>query len=91
MSAVLIDSKALASVPRKRLPANLLSDYARRVEAGVFGNQKEKIDFVARFRTVLAEEEADWKRLQVSMVAGAPVYGPGTSIAVRIINSISMA
>ena len=33
--------------------------------------QKAKLDFVARFRSVLAEEEADWKRLQVSVVAGA--------------------
>lgn len=30
------------------------NDYARRVRAGELKNQKEKIDFVARFRAVLA-------------------------------------
>ncbi len=39
--------------------------------AGELKGQKEKIDFQARFRAVLADEEADWKRLQVSVVAGA--------------------
>ena len=47
------------------------NEYARRVRAGSFNEINEKLDFLARFRTVLAAEEADWKRLQVSVVAGA--------------------
>ena len=45
--------------------------YARRVWAGDFNDNKEKLDFLARFRAVLAGAEADWKALQVSVVAGA--------------------
>ncbi|MCP8897430.1 hypothetical protein KYK29_21095 [Shinella daejeonensis] len=55
----------------KAMRADFTDDYARRVRASAFKSQKEKIDFQARFRAVLADEEADWKRLQVSLVAGA--------------------
>ena len=47
------------------------NDYARRVRAGGFKDRKEKLDFLDRFRAVLSEKEAEWKRLQVSVVAGA--------------------
>ncbi|OJF95658.1 hypothetical protein [Pararhizobium antarcticum] len=47
------------------------NEFARRVRAGEFSDINEKLDFTARFCAVLAEEEADWKRLQVSLVAGA--------------------
>ena len=47
------------------------NDYTRGVRAGEFRDNKEKLDYLARFRAVLAEAEADWKALQVSVVAGA--------------------
>ena len=45
--------------------------YARRVRAGEFNDNKEKLDFLAGFRAVLAEAEADWKALQLCLVAVA--------------------
>ncbi|MCD4660388.1 MAG: recombinase family protein [Agrobacterium sp.] len=47
------------------------NDFARRVRAGEFNDQSEKLAYLERFRAVLAEAEADWKLLQVSVVAGA--------------------
>ncbi|MCM2477762.1 hypothetical protein HGO38_30405 [Rhizobium sp. CG5] len=47
------------------------NEFARRVRASAFNNINEKLEFQNRFHAVLAEEEADWKRLQVSVVAGA--------------------
>ena len=47
------------------------NEFARRVRAGEFSSQSEKLAYLERFRAVLAEAEADWKRLQVSVVAGA--------------------
>ena len=55
----------------KAMRADFIDDYAQRLKDGELKGQKAKLDFVARFRAVLAEEEADWKRLQVSVVAGA--------------------
>ncbi|WP_313193428.1 recombinase family protein [Shinella zoogloeoides] len=55
----------------KAMRADFVDDYAQRLKDGELKGQKAKLDFVARFRSVLAEEEADWKRLQVSVVAGA--------------------
>ena len=55
----------------KAMRADFTDDYAQRLKDGELKGQKAKLDFVARFRAVLAEEEADWKRLQVSVVAGA--------------------
>ena len=50
----------------KAMRADFVDDYARRLKDGELKGQRAKLDFVARFRAVLAEEEADWKRLQVS-------------------------
>jgi len=47
------------------------SEFARRVRAGEFKDRAEKMAYVSRFEAVLAEEEASWRRLQVSLVAGA--------------------
>ena len=47
------------------------NEYARRVKAGEFSNQSEKLAYLERFRAALAAAEADWKLLQVSVVAGA--------------------
>ena len=47
------------------------NEYARRVRAGELNNQSEKLAYFERFRAVLTEAEADWKLLQVSVVAGA--------------------
>ena len=47
------------------------NDFARRVRAGEFANSAEKLAFLDRFRAILASEEAEWRRLQVSVVAGA--------------------
>ena len=70
LASILASMKAFQDYS-KAMRADFTDDYARRVRAGAFKSQKEKLDFVARFRAVLAEEEADWKRLQVSVVAGA--------------------
>lgn len=53
----------------KAMFTDFTDGYARHVEAGELKGQKEKIDFVARFRALLAEEEAGWKRLQMAVVA----------------------
>ncbi|MDH0617021.1 hypothetical protein N5D47_26720, partial [Agrobacterium sp. GD03871] len=42
------------------------NEFARRVRAGEFSSQSEKLAYLERFRAVLAEAEADWKLLQVS-------------------------
>ena len=47
------------------------NEYARRVRAGEFRDSKEKLEFLSHFRAVLAEAVAEWKVLQVSLVAGA--------------------
>ena len=47
------------------------NDFARRVRAGDFVNNPEKLAFLDRFRAILVSEEAEWRRLQVSVVAGA--------------------
>ncbi len=47
------------------------NEFARRVRAGEFNNQSEKLAYLERFRAILAEAEAEWKVLQVSVVAGA--------------------
>ena len=47
------------------------NEFARRVRAGEFNNQSEKVAYLKRCRAVLAEAEAEWKLLQVSLVAGA--------------------
>jgi hypothetical protein len=39
------------------------NDFARRVRAGEFNNQSEKLAFLDRFRAILASEEAEWRRL----------------------------
>lgn len=46
-------------------------EYTRRAKASEFDNLQERLDFQARFQALLAKAEADWKRLQVSLVAGA--------------------
>ena len=46
-------------------------EYTRRAKAGEFSNLQERLDFQKRFQAVLAKAEADWKVLQVSVVAGA--------------------
>ncbi len=46
-------------------------EFVSRVKSGGFANQQEKLDFHARCKAVLAEAEAEWKMLQVSVVAGA--------------------
>ena len=47
------------------------NEFARRVRAGEFKGSEEKLGYLNRFRAVLTEEEASWRRLQVSVVAGA--------------------
>ncbi|WP_202033818.1 recombinase family protein [Agrobacterium larrymoorei] len=47
------------------------NEFARRIRAGEFKNQSEKLAYLERFRAVFAEAEAEWKLLQVSVVAGA--------------------
>ncbi len=47
------------------------NEFARRVRAGEFNNQSEMVAYLERCRAVLAEAEAEWKLLQVSVVAGA--------------------
>lgn len=47
------------------------NEFAGRVRAGEFNNQSEKVAYLQRCRAVLAEAEAEWKVLQVSVVAGA--------------------
>ncbi len=47
------------------------NEFARRVRAGEFDNQCEMVAYLERCRAVIAEAEAEWKRLQVSVVAGA--------------------
>ena len=47
------------------------NEFARRVRAGEFNNQSEELAYLERFRAVIAEAEAEWKLLQVSLVAGA--------------------
>lgn len=47
------------------------NEFARRVRVGEFKDQTEKLAYLDRFRAVPAEAEADWKLLQVSLVAGA--------------------
>ncbi|TCA72213.1 hypothetical protein E0H62_20025 [Rhizobium leguminosarum bv. viciae] len=46
-------------------------DYSTRVKAGEFSDVKGKAYYLSRFQAILKEKEADWKRLQVSVVAGA--------------------
>lgn len=48
------------------------NDYARRVRAGELKNQKEKIDFVARFRAVLAEAAGSGGENGAGCQAGQP-------------------
>lgn len=59
-------------------------EFVSRVRAGSFSNLQEKLDFQARFKAVLAEAEADWKVLQVSVVAGARNYRYGHSLQVAV-------
>ncbi|TDK35671.1 hypothetical protein E2F50_15740 [Rhizobium deserti] len=40
-----------------------VNDYARPVRAGEFKDNNEKLDFLARFRAILTDAEADWKAL----------------------------
>ena len=47
------------------------NEFARRVRAGEFKDRAEKMAYLHRFEAVLAEEETSWRRLQVSVVAGA--------------------
>jgi hypothetical protein len=47
------------------------NEFARRVRAGEFKDRAEKMSYLHRFEAVLAEEETSWRRLQVSVVAGA--------------------
>ncbi|MFB0690285.1 recombinase family protein [Agrobacterium pusense] len=47
------------------------NEFARRVRADEFKDRAEKMDYLHRFEAVLAEEEASWRRLQISVVAGA--------------------
>ena len=49
------------------------NEYARRVRAGEFKDSKEKLVFLSHFRAVLAEAEAEWKLLQVSVIAGGTI------------------
>ncbi len=46
-------------------------EYTRRAKSGEFTNLQERLDFQAHFQAVLAEAKAEWKMLQVSVVAGA--------------------
>ncbi len=47
------------------------NEFARRLRAGEFRDRAEKMAYLSRFEAVLAEEETSWRRLQVSVVAGA--------------------
>ena len=46
-------------------------DYSNRVKADEFSDVKGRAFYLSRFQAILKEKEADWKRLQVSVVAGA--------------------
>ncbi|GAK72124.1 hypothetical protein RRU01S_23_02000 [Agrobacterium rubi TR3 = NBRC 13261] len=47
------------------------NEFARLVRAREFDNQSEMVAYLKRCRAVIAEAEAEWKLLQVWLVAGA--------------------
>lgn len=48
-------------------------DYSTRVKAGGFSDVNGKAYYLSRFQAILKEKEADWKRLQISVVAGGRI------------------
>ncbi len=70
LSGVLASMQAFQEY-RAGLSKQNTNDFARRVRAGDFANSAEKLAYLDRFRAILASEEAEWRRLQVSVVAGA--------------------
>lgn len=57
--------------PLPRMREHYQRDYSTRVKAGEFGDVRGKAYYLSRFQAILKKKEADWKRLQVSLVAGA--------------------
>ena len=47
------------------------AEFVRKRAAGEFKTVQEKVRYLNRCQAILAEKEADWLRLQVSVVAGA--------------------
>ncbi len=47
------------------------AEFVRKRAAGEFKTVQEKVKYLNRCQAILAEKEADWLRLQVSVVAGA--------------------
>ena len=47
------------------------AEFVRKRAAGEFKSVQEKVKYLNRCQAILAEKEADWLRLQVSVVAGA--------------------